>query len=392
MTTGIFINGPIGSGKSHDARHLAGLAAIPEFDDTFYITIQEFYDGKITAAEFQQQFIEHTLELQRAAVGAAGAAGTYIFDSSIIQHLTFSRIRGLKVCKAGEASEAEIVERAFGHLHGFMIIYKDVPWCVCRQNIVRRARTYEMKCISELADIHRKFKSTFLEICEDHGIPCIVVRGATAQVLEAIRNPTIDTETMELVDRSVFDLGLAWDGGSAGFIIADTENNYDLKEAYFPPGPDQLKQPRIKFIYAQKLLLACETIWAYNSDFDVGALKLKGKVRHYDLWLMTVNYILLAPQLYKKAKKKLERTDKGNMRTTFEALSALICEQGDTHAPPHPHEARQDAVSEHFMKDYMIKTWPGGWSFDTPDQWLSGIHTHPWYLFNNYDRYCQELE
>ena len=88
MTTAIFINGPIGSGKSRDVYHLAGVTGIPKFDDTIYTTIQDFYDGKISVAEFQRTFIEQTLSLQRAAMGAV--AGTYIYDSSIIQHLTFS--------------------------------------------------------------------------------------------------------------------------------------------------------------------------------------------------------------------------------------------------------------------------------------------------------------
>ena len=223
----------------------------------------------------------------------------------------------------------------------------------------------------------------------DHKIPCIVINepALTAELLENIRNPTIDTETMGLDDRSVFDLGLAWgDGrvslaGSAGFIIADTENTKDLEDAHFPPCPEQLKQPRISLMNAQKLLLACESVWAYNSEFDVGALKLEGRVKHKDLWLMTVNYILLQPLLYKKAKLILERTEKGNMTTTFDALAAFICGQAgiSEYLPTHPHKAHQDAVSEHFMKEYMIQTWPGGWK--GPAHFMK--YGAPWYLFNN---------
>ena len=94
--------------------------------------------------------------------------------------------------------EKTIIETAFDHLRGFMIIYKDIPWEHCRRNIVSRARPYELKNIQELADIYSKFKSTFLEICMDHKIPCIVINepALTAHLLSNIRNPTIDTETM----------------------------------------------------------------------------------------------------------------------------------------------------------------------------------------------------
>ena len=259
-----------------------------------------------------------------------------------------------------------------------------MPWEYCRQNIVKRGRPYELKSMQEIEDIHSKFKSTFLEVCEDHKIPCLIIQSPlTAELLKKIRNPTIDTETMGLIDRSVFDLGLAWESSSAGFIIADTEEQKNLEFAYFPPCNAQLRQPRISLRYAQKLLLACESIWAYNSDFDVGALNLKGHVKHYDLWLMTVNYILLQPHLHEKAKEILERTEKGNMRTTFDALAAFICEQAGLSMPPHPHKAKEDAVSEHFLKEYMIDTWPGGWP--GPEHFMK--YGLPWYLFNNFDRY-----
>ena len=100
MTTAIFVNGPIGCCKSYDVMNL-GLSwgtRVPEYHETFSSTLEDFYAGKISALEFNYEFIKHTLSLQAGAFRGAGATGTtakpcdssIICDSCIIQHLTFS--------------------------------------------------------------------------------------------------------------------------------------------------------------------------------------------------------------------------------------------------------------------------------------------------------------
>ena len=54
------------------------------------------------------------------------------------------------------------------------------------------------------------------------------------------------------------------------------------------------------------------------------ALNLKNFVKHEDLWLVTVNYIVLQPHLLEKADRILERTEVGNMRSCFEDLAAYV--------------------------------------------------------------------
>ena len=371
----IFINGPIGCGKSYDSRAIKGFYHVSEFDETFSDTIVDFYDGKIDPVTFQNMFINHTLDLQSRRAAKLDC----ICDSSIIQHLTFCRIRGIEVC------EKEIIKRAFGNFYSFMIILKDMPWEYCRANIVDRARPYELHNLDELKEIHAKFTPTFLEICNDHKIPCLVIREPlTDELLNDIRNPTIDTETVgDVGTPRAFDFGIAYgDNYSQGFLI-DGISKSELKEAYYPPNINQLIQPKASLENVQKLLNCCNKIYAYNAPFDFKALKMHLPNNYTCLWLMAVNYIVLQPKLLKKAKKVLPRTEKDNMRSRFEDLAGLICDRG---YPPHPHTAKQDAVSEHYLRKYMIKNWMGTW-----DGRLISYGPAPWYLLNNWDKLLASL-
>ena len=372
----IFVNGPVGSGKSYDAINL-GIKYVPEFDESFSHKISDFYEGKITVQDFQRQFIEHTIKLQKHK---CISSRDRVCDSSLIQHLTFSRLHDVD-----RQNEAKIVKKAFDYLSAFIIIFKDMSWDYCRKNIVSRSRPYELKVLDDLRNIHNKFKTTFLEICAEYKLPCLIIsEPLTYQLLEKIRNPTIDTETVGDVNNPrAFDFGIAWGGGSQGFLIDDNMNPEDLQNAYYPPNDEQLSQPLVSLKNIHKLLRCCKSVYAYNSVFDMKALNYPHTL-NIDLWLMTVNYIIIQPDLIERAKETLERTKKGNMRSRFEDLAILIC--GQDVPLPGQHTARQDAMSEHFLREHLVRTWPGSWT-DGQERFFNKYGCAPWYLLNNFDKF-----
>ena len=288
------------------------------------------------------------------------------FDCSI-QDLTDARMlsapNSLTRSMLVEKESKYLAQNALGL--NFMVIY--VNNCKC----------------SHLGPTHEKYKSTFLQVCNDHKIPCLLVNESLSQeLLENILNPTIDTETVGDVNfPTAFDFGIAWSSAQnedhvyyQGFLL-DGISLSTLEQAYYPPNEQQLIQPKASLDNIHSLLRCCNSFASYNAEFDCKALKLSkavSDIAYEDIWLTAVKYIIFNPGLYRTAERKLARTKYGNMKSRSVDLLPFILEK----PVAIEHRAAKDARDEHELRKFIKSNWIDPVHIES--QWK------PWQLLNDF--------